>query len=51
MSATDVKEVVYHCECRRFVLGTPVATCHCHECGREHAPADNFAASRASAGF
>jgi hypothetical protein len=39
MSATEVKEIMYHCECRRFVLGTPFATCNCHECGREHSPA------------
>ncbi len=40
MSAADVKEIVYHCECRRFVKGTPTEPCFCHECGREHAPSD-----------
>jgi len=39
MSATDVKEIVYHCECRRFVLGTPAGACLCHECGQELEPA------------
>jgi hypothetical protein len=39
MSSTDVKEIVYHCECRRFILGTPVDVCTCHECGREYSPA------------
>jgi len=38
MSAADVKEMVYHCECRRFVSGTQVAPCQCHECGRVHSP-------------
>ena len=47
MSATDVKEVVYHCECRRYVLGTPATSCHCHECGREHDPADVSGIARA----
>ncbi|MDP3565096.1 MAG: hypothetical protein Q8R70_11475, partial [Methanoregula sp.] len=40
MSATEVKEIVYHCQCRRFVKGTPVASCTCHECGREHVPTE-----------
>jgi hypothetical protein len=38
MSATDVKEIVYHCQCRRFVKGTPIDPCTCPECGREHEP-------------
>ena len=38
MSSTEVKEIVYHCECRRFILGTAVDPCSCHECGREHSP-------------
>ena len=28
MSAIDVKEIVYHCQCRRFVEGTPVGSLH-----------------------
>jgi hypothetical protein len=51
MSSTDVKEIVYHCECRRFVQGTTVAACTCHECGREHAPTDNFVVREAFAAF
>jgi hypothetical protein len=51
MSATEIKEIVYHCECRRFVMGAVGAACLCHECGREHAPTDNFGASGASAGY
>jgi hypothetical protein len=40
MSTTEVKEIVYHCDCRRFVQGTPVTPCTCHECGKELAPTD-----------
>ena len=40
MSSTEVKEIVYHCDCRRFVTGTPVAPSICHECGRKLAPTD-----------
>ncbi|OPX64827.1 hypothetical protein [Methanoregula sp. PtaB.Bin085] len=40
MSATEVKEIVYHCECRRFVMGAVETTCLCPECGRMHAPGD-----------
>lgn len=39
-SALEIKEIVYHCECRRFVKGTLNAPCTCDECGRHHAPAD-----------
>ena len=40
MSATEIKEIVYHCECRRFVMGAVETTCLCPECGRMHAPGD-----------
>jgi len=38
MSANEITEIMYHCECRRFAIGTPVAPCICHECGRELVP-------------
>ena len=38
MSASEIKEILYHCECRRFIIGTPAAPCNCYECGREHSP-------------
>jgi hypothetical protein len=47
MSATEVKEIVYHCECRRFVPGIPAAPCLCYECGRTHSPADEYVISEA----
>jgi hypothetical protein len=40
MSSIEVKEIVYHCECRRFAEGTPIDSCICPECGREHRPTD-----------
>jgi hypothetical protein len=42
MSATDVKSIVCHCQCRRFVEGTPGAPCTCHECGQEHVPPEDY---------
>lgn len=42
MSASDIKEIVYHCPCRRFVQGTPDASCTCHECGRVHVPTEEY---------
>jgi hypothetical protein len=42
MSAIEVKEIVYHCQCRRFTTGTPVAPARCHECGREHVPNEDI---------
>jgi len=44
MSACDVKQIVYHCQCRRFAEGTPVAPCICLECGREHVPTEEYGA-------
>ncbi len=40
MSSVNVKEIVYHCRCRRFVEGTPSEPCYCSECGQVHAPYD-----------
>jgi hypothetical protein len=51
MSAADVKEIVYHCECRRFVQGTPTGTCFCHECGREHSLSDTQGRARHGRGM
>jgi hypothetical protein len=45
MSATEVTEIMYHCECRRFTIGTPVSSCTCHECGREHVPDEGLGIS------
>jgi len=42
MSSANVKEIVYHCECRRFVVGTPTDSCICTECGREHTPSVEY---------
>jgi hypothetical protein len=38
MSAIDVKEIVYHCQCRRFAEETPVAPARCPECRWEYVP-------------
>ncbi|NMB79257.1 MAG: hypothetical protein GYA23_09225 [Methanomicrobiales archaeon] len=35
---TDIREIIYHCPCRRFVEGSLTTTSTCHECGRQHAP-------------
>ena len=43
MSTADVKEIMYHCQCRRFVLGSPAAPCLCNECGRQHTPDAGYA--------
>lgn len=51
MSAFDVKEIVYHCQCRRFMPAVVAKTCICHECGRQHAPDDVHAGTRAVSGF
>jgi len=42
MSATDVKEIVYHCECRRFVEGPVGNSSICPECGKTHMPDDEY---------
>jgi len=42
VSTTDVREIVYHCQCRMFVEGTPSESCTCHECGREHRPQEEY---------
>lgn len=42
MSATDVKEIIYHCQCRRYVVGTPQNAAVCRECGRQHVPTEEF---------
>ncbi|OPY32880.1 MAG: hypothetical protein A4E34_02257 [Methanoregula sp. PtaU1.Bin006] len=51
MSATEVKEIVYHCECRRFVMGAVETTCLCPECGRMQVPVTTFEGATAAAGF
>jgi hypothetical protein len=51
MSATEVKEIVYHCQCRRYVEGTPQGSCFCNECGREHSPMQDYLVEGARAGF
>ncbi|OPX64828.1 hypothetical protein [Methanoregula sp. PtaB.Bin085] len=51
MSATEVKEIVYHCECRRFVMGAVETTCLCPECGRMQVPVNNYRVTEAAAGY
>lgn len=41
-SNTEVKDIIYHCQCRRFVEGLPNTPCFCSECGREFAPDQEF---------
>jgi len=51
MSATEVKEIVYHCECRRFVMGAVETTCLCPECGRMQVVVNTPGVQEAAAGF
>jgi len=41
-SSSRVKEILWHCQCRRFVLGDTVNACTCHECGRVHVPGPEY---------
>lgn len=51
MSATEIREIVYHCECRRFVVGAVEVSCLCPECGRMHVPVNTVNGAEAAAVF
>jgi len=41
----EAAEIVYHCQCRRFVTGPVDSPCTCHECGRKLVPTEEYAGS------